>query len=163
MLLAGSDITNEACTTGLKADAVMAVKGLRFALATKPELVDAVTGRIANGDRVDIGTEYPATVVKTLGMSATKVWKGKSEGMIDYYGPNRIQAVFGLVQSGKTLETNGLVIVEDDIEQVNVMRVVAEEADDYSLADKLPQPMTGEEIAVACRRQSERLLRNAKI
>lgn len=128
MLLAGSDKVNEdpgRLGRYYRMESVAAISGLRFALATKQGLVDEVRSRIDNAEPVRIGSEYPRTLARYFGCRPAKEWRGKSEGMIDYYGSDDIQAVFTLVDTGQTLKINELVIVEDDIEPVELLRVEA--------------------------------------
>jgi ATP phosphoribosyltransferase len=123
MELAGTDKTNEDELENCSVELVSPIEGLRFALVTKPYLLDSLQRRMKDGDSVSIGTEYRKTAEKYLGNISLIEWKGKSEGMIDYYGPDRIQGIFCLVRSGRSLEQNGLCIVEDDIERVQLAQI----------------------------------------
>lgn len=119
-LFCGSDATNEieAAPTSILTD-LEVMKGLRFALMTKPALAAEVCTKLDSSEPVLMGTEYPATFRKYFaGQTAPIVWTGKCEGMIDYYESAGLLAVFGLVQSGQTVRDNELMIIEDGIEPV---------------------------------------------
>lgn len=101
---------------------------------TQPNLVDRVRSGIQAEQRLQLGTEYPKTFKRYFpDFPPPIVWSGKSEGMIAYYQdrPRRPLAVFGLVDSGRTLAANGLVIIEDEIEQVFLQEVRTRPATQY--------------------------------
>jgi hypothetical protein len=104
-------------------DSISVIEGLRFALISKPALAEQIEDLLGNNRTIRIGSEYPITTSNNFGYAPEKIWTGKSEGMIDFYGPDNIQAVFGLVKTGAEIERNSLIIIRDHIEAVQLVRL----------------------------------------
>jgi|GEM_PF-4995816 len=164
MMLAGSDKVNELCPPSWGWENVAPIPNLRFALLTKAELADEVRQKLAQGEPLSTGTEYPLTLRHYLGYAAAIVWPGCSEGMIDFYGAGKINSVFGLIRSGETARKQGLIVVESDIAQVMLRRLFAPWADNLTLEQKLTQPtvVTAARATVARQAQDQALLNSMR-
>lgn len=134
MLYCGTDATNETDCASARCTPLTALRSLRFALMTVPELAGRIGSDIRRGQPVQLGTEYPRTCRRYFpDLPPPMVWSGKSEGMIAYYQnrSKRPLAIFGLIDSGDTVAANGLTVIEDDIETVYLQEVQVTAARQY--------------------------------
>lgn len=122
--LAGSDAILEKGSEGVTVTTLMPIQGLRFVLAARPDKIKPVQAKLANGEGIALGTSYPNTAIKLLGSLAipTIVQGGAVEALPWQYS-EQIDGIFELVRSGKSLDENGLEIVEDDIYDVYLQLV----------------------------------------
>ncbi len=127
--LVGSDTFNEYQPQNIDAEVLEPIVGLRFALAATTENAGSIAKRIAVGDQLRIGTSYPRTAANVLGMAGVALSMDEmtivSGGVesLPWQPELGVDAVFELVQSGVSLRQNGLVIVADDLQSVELLKV----------------------------------------
>ncbi len=69
-------------------------------------------------------TSYPETARRVLGFLGLSIGSLEYvEGCVESEVAERDLVGFELVQSGKSVRKNGLTILEDDLEQVNLMKI----------------------------------------
>jgi phosphoribosyl-ATP pyrophosphohydrolase len=102
----------------------VAQTGLRFALAARSEVVDSVRAKLQAQETVNIVTSNPRAAkqsVGALGGSALRIVQVVG-GSVEV-APQLLEgvdAVFDLVDSGRTLRENGLEIVTDDLMPISI-------------------------------------------
>lgn len=133
--LVGSDVIKESPQSGVTCVPIMPVMGadgrrLRFGLATLNETgrLDRLNSKIRNNEAISIGTSYPNTAIRELaaiGVRATLSAKYIEPGCIEALPKQypEIDAVFELVQSGDSLAQNGLKLVIDEINFIDLMKI----------------------------------------
>ncbi len=131
--LLGSDTIDEYQPLDISAETLEPVARLRFALAATAKNAGSVMKRIATGDRLRIGTSYPRTAATVLGrvgvtlsMDETTIVCGGVESL-PWQTELGVDAIFELVQSGASLQQNGLVIVADSLQSVELLKVTKDQ------------------------------------
>jgi len=134
--LAGSDALNENPNPNVMTTSLMPVlneagQPLRFALATRDTAQDMmmVRSKITNNEPLKIATSFPNTAVRELArlgiwgvVSAANIEQGCVEGLLAERTAT-VDAIFEVVQSGNSVRQNGLVVLEDNIMPVMLMKV----------------------------------------
>jgi ATP phosphoribosyltransferase len=124
----GSDAVSEYTGRGYISEVLEPIPDLRFVLAATAARADEVSERILDEKTVSIGTSYPRTANRCLKVRGTKfslvdtnIVSGCVEAIL-YDDERSLDAIFELVQTGDSLEQNGLEIVRDAIEPVNLVK-----------------------------------------
>lgn len=97
----------------------VALNGARFALQVRRDRA----GEFDAGRMLRVATSYPAVTRRALGRTgrpfAVELVVGGSVEAMPYLDP-AINAVVDIVQSGETARANGLAILEDNLERVEI-------------------------------------------
>lgn len=105
------------------------VTGLRFALAGIAERAVAIERKLGAGEPLCIGTSYPRTALRTLGSIGANAYvteKSLARGGVEalpWQPELGVEAIVDLVQTGNSIRQNGLVILRDELEVVDLLKV----------------------------------------
>lgn len=128
-LLVGSDAVGEVDLQGATTEKLEPVPGLRFALAVIAARAMTIESKIRAGEPMCIGTSYPQTALRVLGdvgVNAFVTERSLAKGGVEalpWQPELGVDAIVDLVQTGESLRQNGLVIIRDELETVDLLKV----------------------------------------